>query len=134
MRGDFQLHRQFQRRQELLQALENLLFLQRLIDLDEMRLARFDVLDEDLLRRAHEAGLASQDRIRLAAAARHPADPLGPLGLTNALAGFTKLLTRNRAETRGLRLQSGWADSNRRPSDPQSDALTKLRYTPWSKH
>ena len=26
--------------------------------------------------------------------------------------------------------QSGWADSNRRPSDPQSDALTKLRYSP----
>ncbi len=29
--------------------------------------------------------------------------------------------------------QSGWADSNRRPSDPQSDALTKLRYSPSSK-
>ncbi len=26
--------------------------------------------------------------------------------------------------------ESGWADSNRRPSDPQSDALTKLRYSP----
>src|SRR2546426_5565872 len=26
--------------------------------------------------------------------------------------------------------KSGWADSNRRPSDPPSDALTKLRYTP----
>lgn len=26
--------------------------------------------------------------------------------------------------------ESGWADSNRRPLDPQSSALTKLRYTP----
>lgn len=27
--------------------------------------------------------------------------------------------------------KSGWADSNRRPFDPQSNALTKLRYTPY---
>ena len=26
--------------------------------------------------------------------------------------------------------ESGWADSNRRPLDPQSSALTKLRYSP----
>src|SRR5687768_2583792 len=27
---------------------------------------------------------------------------------------------------------SGWPDLNRRPLDPQSSALTKLRHSPWS--
>lgn len=35
-----------------------------------------------------------------------------------------------RGEGHGSLPQSGWADSNRRPLDPQSSALTKLRYTP----
>src|ERR1051326_5544615 len=34
------------------------------------------------------------------------------------------------ARSSALPRESGWADSNRRPFDPQSNALTKLRYTP----
>ena len=30
----------------------------------------------------------------------------------------------------GLKLLSGWQDSNLRPSGPKPDALTGLRYTP----
>ena len=33
----------------------------------------------------------------------------------------------------GLEKWSGWPDSNRRPPDPQSGALTRLRYIPSSK-
>src|SRR5690349_11304659 len=31
-------------------------------------------------------------------------------------------------------IPSGWRDSNPRPLDPQSSALTKLRHSPWTSH
>ena len=38
---------------------------------------------------------------------------------------------RNPCNCRGS-VPSGWGDSNSRPPDPQSGALTKLRHSPWS--